>query len=253
MVTIKKSKLKATLLRVASVALLGCMCYGNTFMEVKAVGSHKTTRTSTPMSFKKTNIPGAPKKELKRFRRLREDSRSVRNNLISLFNAESDMPERQAEFQKSGFSLLTCNSAQAPTTTSEVRSKENVLAEIKNNDRLKWLYYCQLKGNEAMQTCFIKKLRTIPFNVDKKKFVNSFLDEHPEFNGLPKPPFLSGCLNKKSSQIPEQMKTPELKRNSLKQGSGLSSEEIELLFKELKNSYEELEDSDEELEDSDEE
>lgn len=240
MVTIKKSKLKATLLRVASVALLGCMCYGNTFMEVKAVGSHKTTRTSTPMSSEKTNISGAPKKELKRFGRLGEDSRGVRNNLISLFNAESDMPEKQSEFRKLGFSLLTCNSAQAPTTPLKVRPKENVLAEIKNNDRLKCIYYRQLKGNEAMQTCFIKKLSIIPFNVDKKEFVNSFLDEHPEFNGLPKPPFLSECLNEKeSSQIPEQMKTPKLKRNSLKQGSKLSSKKIKLLFEELEDSDEE--------------
>lgn len=52
MTGIKKCKLKTTLLRVASVALLGCMCFGNTSMEVKAVGASKTTRNGTPKKSK---------------------------------------------------------------------------------------------------------------------------------------------------------------------------------------------------------
>lgn len=46
MTIIKKCKLKTTLLRVVSVALLGCMCYGNTSMEVKAVGTPKKSKES---------------------------------------------------------------------------------------------------------------------------------------------------------------------------------------------------------------
>lgn len=218
MIGIKKCKLKTTLLRVVSVALLGCMCFGNT-MEVKAGGSHKTTRNGTPKSSKQTNTPGAPKKKFKRSSRLGDDSCGVCNNLICLFEAESDMPEKQAKFQ---------------TTPLQIRSKENVLAEIENNDRLKWLYYCQLKDNEVMQAYFIEKLRIMPYNVDKTEFVNKFIGEHPKYNGLPKP-IWPESLNedKKISPVPEQVMAPELKRNRF------SSEQTELISKKFKDSDEE--------------
>lgn len=223
MTIIKKYNLKATLLRVASIALLGCMCSGSIATLVCAV------------------IPGAPKKQVKSSSRL-DLARfyGVRKKLEGLFNTPPDAPTKK----RSKYSRLPITNQSSLSKLSQTVAHDTPLRKekpirlpnfiIEDNDDELPSVFC--KNPSSFSVAYGGLFSRLPVELKyEAQAVN------PANNDLPKPdPAVLEALKREIEEHPEDFwyldePRPFCIRNLLPEmEEEFSTEQLTILLSKLK-------------------